>query len=289
MNRYLHLAAAALTMLLAGCAANYRLADDAALGDYQVSASKKELRFSRKQSSLVFSPNSAEARIDGRVKLILPWPVKCENGEFVIEKRLLERIVEPLLSGRALDTDTVVIDAGHGGDQLGAVGAVYKEKDLNLAVARLLKAELEHRGLRVVMTRETDMPLSLRDRVRIADNTKSRLFISVHHDAATNREARGYSVYAPRNCSNYPGESVVLAADVQRELLKLPQVLDRGVNFADFRVLYSDMPAVLVELGFISNPVEELMIGAPSRQKIEAAAIAEGVTKYLRRTGKKRK
>ena len=49
------------------------------------------------------------------------------------------------------------------------------------------------------------------------------------------------------------------------------------------------MPAVLVELGFISNPTEELMIGAPSRQKIEAAAIAEGVMRYLRRTGEKRK
>ena len=289
MNKSLNLVSALAVLLLAGCATHYRFADDAKNGDYQVSASEKELRFSRGRTSLVFTPNSAEARIDGRIRLIMPWVVKHEKGDFIIEKRLLERIVEPLLSKRMLDTDTVVIDAGHGGDQPGAVGAVYKEKDLNLAVARLLKGELEKRGLKVVMTRETDLSLPLRDRVRIADGSKSRLFISVHHNAAHSRDARGYSVYAPRNCSNYPGESVVLAACVQRELLKLPQVLDRGVNFADFKVLYSNMPAVLVELGFISNQEEELIIGAPSRQKIEAAAIAEGVVRYLRRAGETRK
>lgn len=288
MNRYLNLIPALAALLLAGCASHYRFADGVKPGDCQVSASEKELRFVRGQTSLVFKPGSPEARIDGRVKVIMPWPVKYEKGEFLIEARLLERIVEPLLSGQALDTKTVVVDAGHGAHDSGAVGAVYKEKDLNLAVALLLKAELEKRGLKVVMTKTADVFIPLRERVRIADASKARLFISVHHNAAENREARGYSVYAPRDCSNYPGESVVLAADIQRELLKLPQVLDRGVNFADFRVLYSNMPAVLVELGFISNPVEELIIGAPSRQKIEAAAIASGVEKYLRCAGKKR-
>ena len=282
-------AALAALSLLAGCATHYRFAPDAGKGDYRISATEKELRVSKGRSSLTFYPNSAEARIDGRIKLNMPWSVKYENGEFVIDARLLDRIVEPLLSKQMLDTDTVVIDAGHGGVHPGAVGAVYKEKDLNLAVAKLLKAELEKRGLKVIMTRETDMTLELRDRVKIADDSKSRLFISVHHNAAHTRDARGYSVYAPRDCSHFPRESVVLAACVQRELVKLPEVRDRGVNFADFRVLYSDMPALLVELGFISNPVEELIIGAPSRQKIEADAIAEGVVRYLRRTGEKRK
>lgn len=289
VSRYLAKLAALAALLLTGCVPHYRLACGARMGDYQASASEKELRFSRNRSSLVFNPNSAEARIDGRVRMILPWEVKYELDEFVIEPRLLDRIVEPLLSGRALDTDTVVVDAGHGARDSGAVGAVYKEKDLNLAVALLLKTELEKRGLKVVMTKTTDVFIPLRERVKIADGSGARLFISVHHNAATSREARGYSVYAPRSCSHFPGESLVLAADVQRELLKLPQVIDRGVNFADFRVLYSNMPAVLVELGFISNPAEELIIGAPSRQKLEAAAIAEGVTGYLRRAGKKRK
>ncbi len=283
------LAAAFAALLLAGCASHYRFAPGAGQGDYQVFATEKELRVSKGRSFIIFRPNSAEARIDGRIKLNMPWAVKHENGEFVIDSRLVDRIIEPLLSKQTLDTNTVVIDPGHGGIHLGAVGAVYKEKDLNLAVAKLLKAELEKRGLKVLMTRETDLTLELRDRVRIADDSKARLFISVHHNAAHSRQARGYSVYAPRDCSHFPRESVVLGACVQRELLKLPEVRDRGVNFADFRVLYSDMPALLVELGFISHPEEELIIGAPSRQKIEAAAVAEGIVRYLRRDGKAHK
>ena len=291
MGRSLQLAAAALAAaFLSGCATGYRLTEGAKVDDgCRIDASKRELRFTAKNRFVSFRPCSDEARIDGKIKLHLPRPVKYVDGEYLIDAPLLERIVDPLLSGRALPTKMIVIDAGHGGNHPGAVGAVYKEKDLNLAVAKLLKAELEKRGLEVVMTRDADKTLELRDRVKIADATKARLFISVHHNAAHSRQARGYSVYAPRNCSNFPGESLVLAADVQRELLKLPEVRDRGVNFADFRVLYSNMPAVLVELGFISNPEEELIIGAPSRQKIEAAAVAEGVAQYLRRAGKTRK
>ena len=287
----IHLAAlAALTvLLLTGCVTPYQFDDGAEFGDYSVDASEQELRFSRGKASVTFKANSQEAQINNLTALHLPWKVRRENGKYQIEPRLLERIVEPLLFGTAEKARTVVVDAGHGGNDPGAVGAEYKEKDLNLAVALLLKAELEKRGLSVVMTKETDIFIPLLQRVNIADDAKAQLFISIHHNAATNHRARGYSVYAPRDCSKHPGASLVLAADIQYELQKLPQVVDRGVNFADFVVLRANMPAVLVELGFISNPTEELMIGAPSRQKIEAAAIAEGVMRYLRRTGEKSK
>lgn len=273
---------AALAMLAsaAGCAAGYRLGEGAELGDYEVHTAPDELRFTGRHGYLAFKPNSSRVRIDDRIDLILPSPMRRENGRYVLEKRVLDLVVAPLLLRRPVKAGVVMLDPGHGGSEPGAVGTLLPEKALNLAVALKLKTELEKRGFKVLMTRSTDITVPLKERVRIANASKADLFISIHHDAAANRKARGYSVYAPRTCSGHIGAGTALAAALQREIVKLPEVVDRGVRFADFHVLRSDMPAVLVELGFISNPDEEKLMNDPRRQEAEAAAIASGVVNY---------
>ena len=279
----------ALSLLaLAGCATGYKLGDGAKLGDYEVKAAPDELRFTGRSGCLTFRPNSERARIDGAVNLILPFPVRREDGRYILEKRVLDLVVTPLLTHRPAKAGTIMVDPGHGGTDSGAPGKLLPEKTLNLAVALKLKNELEKRNFKVLMTRERDVAVSLKERVRLAGASKADLYVSIHHDAAENRKARGYSVYAPRDCSKHPGESTALAVSVQREIVKLPEVIDRGVRFANFYVLRSPMPAVLVELGFVSNAEEEKLISDPKRQAAEAAAIAAGIANYCAGTVEKK-
>lgn len=273
-------AAAAVLLSAAGCA-HYRLEPGARTGDYRIEATEQKLEFSNAAGTLIFKPGSAAVRADGNVNLFLPYPVRYDDGKYLIEKRLLDRVVSPWLLRPPRTVRTVMIDPGHGGREPGAPGTVIPEKDVNLAVARKLKLELEKRDFKVLMTRDGDDTVPLRRRVGIADGSGSDIFISIHHDSAVDRRARGYSVYA-RDGSQFTGGSTALALAIQSEIVKLPQVVDRGVRFADFRVLYSAMPAVLIELGFISNADEETLMNDPDRQRAEAAAIAAGIVNFCR-------
>lgn|GEM_PF-2868673 len=277
----LKLFAAAALLSAAGCA-SYRLEPSAKLGDYRVEANERQLEFANAAGSLLFKPDSAAAKVDGRVNLTLPYPVRRGDGKYLLEKRLLDHVVAPWLLRPPRPARTVMIDPGHGGSEPGAPGSITPEKHLNLAVAQLLREELEKRNFKVLTTRSADTTVPLRRRVGIADASGAQIFVSIHHDSAVNRKARGYSVYAPRSCSKFPGDSTALALAIQSEIVKLPQVVDRGVRFADFRVLYSAMPAVLVELGFISNADEEKLANDPRRQRAEAAAIADGIVNFCR-------
>lgn len=267
--------------VFAGCSTDsFRLGEGAKLGDCEVRTAPDELRLSGRDGCLAFKPNSGLARIDDRIDLILPSPLRFENGCYVLEKELLERIATPLLFRRPFRAGTVMVDPGHGGDAPGAPGTIVHEKELNLAVALKLRDELEKRGFKVILTRDRDASVSLEERVKLAGDSGADLFVSIHHDASEDRSARGHSVYAPRDCSEFLGESTALAAGIQREILKLPGVVDRGVRFANFFVLRSPMPAALVELGFVSNAEEEKRMNDPIRQEAEAAAIASAIVNY---------
>ena len=273
---------AAVTVLLAGCAAGYRLEPGAELGDCRVEATPEHLVLTGGSSSFVFRPESAAAVANGAVKIELPFAVPCPDGEYLIEKRLLDRIVHPCLARPPVSGRRIVLDAGHGGREPGARGAATLEKAVNLAVAMKLKTELEKRGFEVLTTRDADKTVTLKERVDFADASGPALFVSVHHDAARNRAAHGYSIYAGRDNTPFPGASFALALAIQSRIVKLPEVVDRGVRFANFRVLSAGMPAVLVELGFISNADEEKLMNDPARQAAEAAAIADGIVDYCR-------
>lgn len=197
---------------------------------------------------------------------------------------------------------TIVLDPGHGGDETGAIGSSgTAEKDLTLMVARSLRRELERRlPVRVVLTRDRDLELPLDNRTAIANQNRADLFISLHfnstfgpraHGAETfflSREASDQLAAAAAEAENlvdegqadaevdlkmilwdlaqsyHLAESQRFANLVQEELNVTLGLRDRGVKQAPFRVLMgANMPAVLVELGFLSNPEEESKLQSP--------------------------
>lgn len=179
----------------------------------------------------------------------------------------------------------IVIDPGHGGSDPGAVGPNgLWEKDVTLAVSKKLAAYLCDIA-DIHLTRWTDKELGLdvnsdlAARANLANSLKADLFISVHCNSAADPSAHGVETYALAP----GGEGEKIARLVQASLVDVTNLADRGVKFANFCVLRkTNMPAVLVELAFISNPYQEKLLANPEFQNASAWAIALGVKKYYR-------
>ena len=216
--------------------------------------------------------------------------------------------VLPPLTGGPQQLRIVTLDAGHGGAETGAEGeGGAVEKDVVLSIARRFRSMLQERlGVRVILTRDGDRNLSLDERAAVANSNKSNLFLSIHADASPRRNARGSSVYflshtsAPANPSSSGGgdldfilwdmaqtshlsQSSRLAEILQEELQAVTgsKRVNRGIKQNSFRVLKgATMPAVLVEVGFISNPDEEKLLLSPAYQDRLAEALYRGVLRY---------
>lgn len=180
--------------------------------------------------------------------------------------------------GGSLQGVTVVVDAGHGGEDSGAIGlGGTREKDVNLAVARAFRDRLLARGAQVVMTRQGDETVGdaardLETRVRIAREGRGHLFVSIHHNARARvedgRVARGVYVYF------YRDQSGDLARALVEPLAKALGEEHRGHVWRSFHVTrQTAMPSVLVEVAFLSNPGEE----AKMRQADWAGRVANGL------------
>lgn len=211
----------------------------------------------------------------------------------------------------------IVIDPGHGGRDPGAVRGNIREKDIALSTALRLGKELE-KEFNVIYTRKDDRFISLGDRARISNQNIADLFISIHANASPNTGARGVEVfYYSKTASDYARSvaefensfdekfgikeseadfivsditynqnkerSHVLSQDMVRRMAEVTGFINRGVHGANFAVLRgSKSPAVLVELGFISNPTEARLLANPSYQDRLAKAIAESVKNYFK-------
>jgi N-acetylmuramoyl-L-alanine amidase len=173
----------------------------------------------------------------------------------------------------------VVIDPGHGGRDPGAISCLgSREKDIVLRVSKLLAAELRRANVDVRLTRTTDRYLELEDRPAVANRCGAHLFISVHADSARNRRATGFTAYVSRSAD----AGSLAAADAIGRGIAAAGVPSRGIRRADFRVLvYADSPAVLVELGYLSNRWEAVRLNHGDYQQRLARALARGVTEYL--------
>jgi len=175
----------------------------------------------------------------------------------------------------------VVIDPGHGGRDPGAISVLGShEKHIVLAVSRLVAKELREAGAEVLMTRSDDTYVELEDRPAVADRHKADLFVSIHADAAPNRSAQGFTVYVSRSAD---GASVSAAGAIARRM-HAAGIASRGVRRADYRVLaHSARPAVLVEIGYLSNLREARRLGSQAHRRSIAEAIARGVLDFLER------
>jgi N-acetylmuramoyl-L-alanine amidase len=172
----------------------------------------------------------------------------------------------------------ICVDPGHGGTDLGAVGSVpfhLEEKEVNLATGLLLEAELEALGHWVVLTRRVDRTLGLVPRAEFANRLGADLFVSIHANAAASPAAEGFEIF------HFP-ESQKGAQIAERVVatvaLALPDHRNRGVKDANFAVLrLTDMPAILVELEFLTNPTQLEFLADPANQHLLSSALAVGI------------
>lgn len=218
---------------------------------------------------------------------------------------------------------TIVLDPGHGGDEMGARGpAGTLEKDVTLDVARRLKNLIESRlGIRVLLTRDDDRLVPLDERASIANNNKADLFVSVHANASPRSAATGAEVFylsldgyneeARRMAENTPtkplpvlgggsrdvdlilwemaqaghlAESAVFAGFIEEELRRRVEMSARPIQQAPFRVLVAaNMPAVLVEMAFISNPQQEAQLGSDEFKTQVVQSLYDAILRYRAR------
>ena len=173
----------------------------------------------------------------------------------------------------------VIIDPGHGGKDPGAISVHGDpEKDIVLDVARVVTYSLARSGLHVRMTRDTDRFIELEERSALANRLEAKLFVSIHADSAPNRAATGFTVYVARQ----PGAPSQAAADAIARRLEAAGVTSRGQKEANYRVLVgSTCPAVLVELGYLSNSYEARRLADPTYRQQLAEAVANGIIDYL--------
>lgn len=222
----------------------------------------------------------------------------------------------------------VTVDAGHGGDDPGSIGATGTyEKVITLAVARELKRVIDQEpGMSAILTRDSDFFIPHKQRYQMARDAKADLFISIHADAFTKSEARGSSVWvlSPRGATSEAARwladsenradlvggvsldtrddtlaavlldlsqgatmeaSNAVAREVHASMRRVGPTHKKFVERANFVVLRSpDVPSILVETAFISNPAEERRLKSPAERTKLAEAILDGVRNYFRAT-----
>lgn len=211
------------------------------------------------------------------------------NGSTYVSELLISKIrghlitsyappVVPDISPRTA-SGTVVIDAGHGGKDPGTTSYQgYYEKGLNLSIARKVASYLENRGVRVIMTRNSDTFIELNERAAIANRAGADLFVSIHADSHPKLSQRGYTIYVARSAS-WSSKKTAIAIEQAMGQTGLSSV---GVRNQDYRVLVrTTMPAVLVECGYLSNPSESDLLYDNSFQDRIARAITDGIIASL--------
>lgn len=173
----------------------------------------------------------------------------------------------------------IVIDPGHGGRDPGTTSITgVHEKTVNYAVAAKVAAILQRRGLDVTMTRQENEFIELESRTAIANRRNADLFVSIHADSAPNPSAQGFTLYIADAAS---ADSQRAARDIARAMATTG-LASRGVRRENYRVLVTTRgPAVLVEMGYLSNRQDAARLQDDAFQDKLAAAIATGILDYL--------
>ena len=191
-----------------------------------------------------------------------------------------------------LKDKVIVIDPGHGGNDAGAIGPTgVMEKNVTLNVALELEKLLKVEGAKVIMTRKTDKTVSakgadasdieeLQARCDVANEAKADIFLSIHADSFTKPEAKGTSAYYYGQSDDDKGQK--LAESIRSALCEQIKTPSRGAKSCNFYVVrHADMPAVLIELAFISNPEEEQLLNSEEGILRAAQGILDGIEDYF--------
>ena len=184
---------------------------------------------------------------------------------------------EVLLKEEQVQRKVIVIDPGHGGNDPGSIGLRgTKEKDITLKTAKNIQKKLEEKGMTVILTRQDDTFVSLKDRVAIAQNKSADLFLSIHYDGFITNDVKGVTTYY------YKGEQA-LAETIHEHLFKHIQAKNRGVKLGDYYVLRENQkPSILLELGYITNQEDEERMNSQEFQTNVTAGVVSGITEYFK-------
>ncbi len=261
---------------------------------------RKTCELRSRYSRIIFTFDKKPITLNGVKLNLLNAPVRKGADSLISEHDFL-LFIDPILRRNAIPKKkitTVMLDPGHGKKDTGAIGSRSKEKDIVLQIARRLRTRLLRAGYKVVMTRNRDVFLSLKERTDLCRRIKPDIFISIHCNSAASKTARGLETY----CLTPAGESSFasnkpqaakelgnvtdkanarLAYEVQKNVLATTGANDRGVKHARFFVLKNiQCPGVLIETGFISNLSEERLLISPAYQEKIAAGIANAIAAF---------
>ncbi len=171
----------------------------------------------------------------------------------------------------------VVIDAGHGGSDVGATRNGVYEKYITIDVAKRVEKMLKAQGYGVLMTRSDDSYVSLQDRVAFSEAYSPDIFVSIHVNSSTSETPNGIETHY------YHPESIPLAQTVHASLISSINAHDRGTFKSKFYVInHTTSPAILVEMGFLSNTAERGQLVTNDRKQATAKAIVEGINNYFK-------
>jgi len=258
----------------------------------------------------------------------LSAPVKYKNGTVIVPLDFKEKVIDRLIASpeqvnlyRMNKVNTIILDAGHGGKDPGAIGpSGVQEKDIVLDITKKLRKILEHKGYKVVMTRDKDEFITLKDRTVIASSVKADLFVSVHANAHDKKSVNGVEVYSLRDLDVFEkneaqrqenhdvlfshlqmkkndeelnhilsdmlydykqAESISLAANTSQKVSQFLDAKVLGQKSSHFFVLRNTLiPAVLVEVGYLTNPKEEKLLKTEAYRQKVAYAISRSIFDY---------
>ncbi|MEY2509207.1 MAG: N-acetylmuramoyl-L-alanine amidase [Verrucomicrobiota bacterium] len=280
-----------------------------------VDSTGKSVVLNNGRNQLQVTLDSREAIVNG-VRNWLCFPVIAHDNKFLVSRIDLAKTIEPQLRPQMIQRSgkiqTIVLDPGHGGYDKGAASTFGLEKNFALDVARQLRPLLQAKGFKVVMTRETDVFIPLEVRARIANATKDSIFVSIHFNAtSSNPHAAGFEIFSltPRGApstnddslalhfvnmqagSAMEAQSFELAATVYHSMCgHFLKEFDRGIKRARFAVLRrTQVPAILVEGGFLSETGDAKQIADPEWRKQLAESICVGVEGYRALVEKKQR
>src|SRR6266567_4743317 len=265
----------------------------------------EKIRFETIKNPLEFVSGSRETMING-ARSWLCFPLIEQGGKYLVSRTDVAKTIEPLVRPHRVanvgKVETIVLDPGHGGYDKGQVSRYGYEKDFVLDAARKLRPLLQAKGLRVMMTREGDYFVPLEVRAQIANAARNSIFVSIHFNGTNdNPNATGFEIFSftPRGApstsdsavasssfSMQPGsevdaQSMALSACIYHSLLGHIPEYDRGIKRARFAVLrLTQVPAVLVEGGFLTERGESKLIANKDWRGKLAAAIGVGIESY---------
>ena len=246
----------------------------------KIASEKTRIIFPLKDSTAInaqISPDAKELRIYFKKRVKKEPPVVAAKPQ---EPKEQEK--EKQRPSTIKKMYTVVIDPGHGGADVGATRANIYEKDITLEVSKLLENYLKKQGVYTHMTRDRDKTVELNERSDFSNSISPDVFISVHVNSSVKEDIIGVEThwYHPQSLDFAKKVHAKIASS--RNLSKW-ETKDRGLFQSKFYVInHTNAPAILVEIGFISNPNERRELVKEKRQEEVAKAIADGIMEYLK-------